>query len=406
MNILITSVSNKVLLVKQFKEAASNYPDISILTGDITSNVSGALFSDKHIILPKDNDPLFFEKIKTICLQNSVRLIINTRDEELKLFSTYRHQFRDIGCLLMLSPSKSLEICQNKVKFFKFCEENNIETPKTYWNDEDIKYPAFTKPILGKGSRGCHKVINEDYLVDFKNNITQEYVDWPEYTVDLFTDFDGKVISVVPRERIKVVHGESHISQTKNIPVIINESIRLCKKLNLIGHNVIQCFYKNDKVKFIEVNPRFGGGSNLSFRSGANSPKFLIELLKSKSVPSQIGQFKENLSMYRYSTDVFINEPIKDKVFCIDIDGTLCTEGSEYKYAKPIKKVISKINSLYPDNSIILYTARGANSGYNWRTLTEKQLSEWGVKYHNLIMGKPYADYYIDNKAINILEWV
>ena len=37
---------------------------------------------------------------------------------------------------------------------------------------------------------------------------------------------------------------------------------------------------------------------------------------------------------------------------------------------------------------------------------TEKQLNDWGVKYHNLIMGKPYADYYIDNKAVDVLDWV
>jgi len=31
-------------------------------------------------------------------------------------------------------------------------------------------------------------------------------------------------------------------------------------------------------------------------------------------------------------------------------------------------------------------------------------LEEWNIKYHELILGKPYADYYIDNKGINILD--
>ena len=110
--------------------------------------------------------------------------------------------------------------------------------------------------------------------------------------------------------------------------------------------------------------------------------------------------------MYRHSTDVFINDLIKNKIFCIDIDGTLCTEGTKYENVQPIQKVIDKINHLYENNTIILHTARGASSGYNWKPLTEKQLNQWGVKYHNLIMGKPYADYYIDNKAINVLEWI
>ena len=121
--------------------------------------------------------------------------------------------------------------------------------------------------------------------------------------------------------------------------------------------------------------------------------------------------------MLRYSSDVFgyiendnfIPQMLKqkNKIYCIDIDGTLCTEMCEYKDAKPIVKVIKKINDLYDNNNkIILFTARGYTSKKDWRELTEKQLKEWNVKYHELILKKPFADYYIDNKAIDVLEWI
>ena len=32
-------------------------------------------------------------------------------------------------------------------------------------------------------------------------------------------------------------------------------------------------------------------------------------------------------------------------------------------------------------------------------TLTKMQLDIWGCKYHELIMGKPHADMFIDDKA-------
>ena len=32
--------------------------------------------------------------------------------------------------------------------------------------------------------------------------------------------------------------------------------------------------------------------------------------------------------------------------------------------------------------------------------LTKQQLDEWGVKYNELIMGKPHADYFIDDKGV------
>ena len=33
--------------------------------------------------------------------------------------------------------------------------------------------------------------------------------------------------------------------------------------------------------------------------------------------------------------------------------------------------------------------------------LTREQLNTWGCKYHDLILGKPHADYFIDDKGIN-----
>ena len=32
---------------------------------------------------------------------------------------------------------------------------------------------------------------------------------------------------------------------------------------------------------------------------------------------------------------------------------------------------------------------------------TRTQLDSWGCKYHRLFLGKPSADYYIDDKGIN-----
>ena len=33
-------------------------------------------------------------------------------------------------------------------------------------------------------------------------------------------------------------------------------------------------------------------------------------------------------------------------------------------------------------------------------SMTEQRLKEWGAKYHDLILGKPAGDMYIDDKAV------
>ena len=90
-------------------------------------------------------------------------------------------------------------------------------------------------------------------------------------------------------------------------------------------------------------------------------------------------------------------------VYCFDIDGTLCAqEASDYSRAEPFHERIKRVNSLFAEgHRIVLFTARGSKSGIDWRESTLSQLAEWGVKYHELIVGKPHADFYIDDKAIH-----
>jgi hypothetical protein len=96
------------------------------------------------------------------------------------------------------------------------------------------------------------------------------------------------------------------------------------------------------------------------------------------------------------------------RTYCFDIDGTLCTntEG-EYEKAEPLPESISRVNALYDaGHKILLYTARGSTTGIDWRATTERQMKTWGVKYHALYLGKPTADVYVDDKAINVKDWI
>ena len=88
-------------------------------------------------------------------------------------------------------------------------------------------------------------------------------------------------------------------------------------------------------------------------------------------------------------------------IYCFDLDGTLCTtEGSEYEKSTPKSHRIAVVNDLYSKgHHIKIFTARGGSSGRDWSELTQNQLKEWGVLHHELILGKPAADIYVDDKA-------
>ena len=107
----------------------------------------------------------------------------------------------------------------------------------------------------------------------------------------------------------------------------------------------------------------------------------------------------------------------KTKIFAFDIDGVICsTVNGDYGEAVPKKKAINKINKIYADgNKVIIFTARYMGRTNNnieqAKTLgykeTIKQLKDWGLNFHELLMGKPSYDILVDDKAYNYDEdWI
>lgn len=93
----------------------------------------------------------------------------------------------------------------------------------------------------------------------------------------------------------------------------------------------------------------------------------------------------------------------------VDIDKTI-TSGdysTNYDQALPNYENIEKVNKLYDKgHTIIMWTARGTLSNISWFNVTMGQLNDWGVKFHELRMGKPAYDVLIDDKVYNsIHDW-
>lgn len=111
----------------------------------------------------------------------------------------------------------------------------------------------------------------------------------------------------------------------------------------------------------------------------------------------------------------------KQKTIAFDLDDVLCFRPkgyehlgpSKYNYCYPIEENVQLVNSLYDEGyKIVIYTARGM-SQFNGNVTeiysqlysqTIKQLNSWGLKYHQLVMGKIHYDVLIDDKVLNSYE--
>jgi hypothetical protein len=88
----------------------------------------------------------------------------------------------------------------------------------------------------------------------------------------------------------------------------------------------------------------------------------------------------------------------------IDLDGTICTEEKTYSrsLAKPKEGAVESVNALYDQgHTIIIVSAR------TWMEfeMTTHWLQTNKLKYHQLILGKPIGDVWIDDRALGFKSW-
>jgi len=319
LNILFTCIGRRVSLLNGFRQAARGLKINASFFGTDTSELSSALqLCDKGFLVKPITHAGYIKQLLSIVKSDRVKLLVPTVDLDLKLLAQNKSKFAALGCCVLVSAPEVVDICQDKRKTYRFLVRNGFDTPLTMSVRSALVrapcpgFPCFLKPWDGYASRGNAVVKNRKELLFFAkripNSICQEFIEGTEHTCDVYVDFNMKVRCVVPRKRIETRAGEVSKSQVVKHPRIMSESARLVQTLGA-GPGVItlQLFLTpDDRVKFIEINPRFGGGVPLSIKAGANFPKWVLQELLGKKLNIRFDGFKDNLIMLRYDNEVWL----------------------------------------------------------------------------------------------------
>jgi len=251
---------------------------------------------NNFIRIPKSNDKNLWKYLEDILVDLKIGLVLPSFDETLLNWSQQQFQSTKV----IISPPETLDIFLNKYETYLFFTENNIPTPST---SNRAKYKLI-KPVYGRGSKGIF--LNESGAdVNMNGRISQEFITGDEYTVDVLCDHDGDPVYIVPRKRLSVIDGKAVEGITVKHEKIIKYVEKICSKAHFIGPINIQCIEcDNDEIKFIEINPRFGGGSALGIAATENWITLIVDkiLQKKKIQPKRI---KFNMKMYRYYSEVY-----------------------------------------------------------------------------------------------------
>jgi carbamoyl-phosphate synthase large subunit len=320
LSVLFTCIGRRVSLLKGFRRAGRRLKVNLALLGTDTSVLSSALqLCDKGFLVKPTGHTDYIKQLLSIVKANRVKLLVPTVDLDLKVLSQNKAKFAALGCHALVSTPDVVDICQDKRKTYRFLVKNGFDTPVTMsissaLSKRRLNWPCFLKPWDGYAGRGNAVVKNRRELLLFgkriPNAICQEFAKGIEHTCDVYVGFDMKVRCVVPRKRIEVRAGEVSKGQIVKNHRIMSDSARLVEALGA-GPGVItlQLFLADDgKIKFIEINPRFGGGVPLSIKAGANFPKWILQESLGERPRIKLDAFKDKLIMLRYDGEVWLED--------------------------------------------------------------------------------------------------
>lgn len=345
MNILLTSVGRRTYLIEYFKEAMKCVGKVFASNSEYTYTLSHA---DEYVITPIIYDEKYIDFLIQFCNTNNITAIISLFDIDLYVLSVNKKKFQENGIIVVVSDENAIDICNDKWKTYEFLQENKIDCPKTFKNLYEIKkainkneinYPIVIKPRWGMGSIGIfiaedeteldlftkkiRKQIFNSYLkYESKQNIEecilfQEKIDGIEYGLDVFNDFNGKLVSLVAKQKIAMRAGETDVAKTVDTAEYEDIAEKLSKGLKHIGDLDVDIFEtSDDKIMVLELNCRFGGQYPFSHLAGVNYPKQIVKWLLGEKTDNNLLNAKIGVLLCKDLVPVVLQNEQEDKIKC------------------------------------------------------------------------------------------
>lgn len=347
MRILFTGVGRRIELLQAFRNAALVLnKELKIYGADMAGTAPALAYCDYTRKVVAMKDPGYIQNLINICKDDHIDLLIPTIDTDLLVLSENKDKFEAIGTRVMISAPDKIRICRDKNNTSQFFVDCGLRAPMPVndWKQYSSGYPAFIKPKDGSSSINAFKVENEEELEVYAGQvgdyIVQPFVSGREYTIDIFCDWDGEPISIVPRERLQVRAGEVLKTRIELDQTMIEESKKLCAAFKPCGPMTVQLIRDDKGIDwFIEINPRYGGGAPLSMKAGARSAETVLRLLDDEDV-ERVTDIADGAVYSRFDQSVCITEGkgrIKGVIF--DLDDTLY---SEKEYVKSGYKAVAE----------------------------------------------------------------
>lgn len=242
-------------------------------------------------------------------------------------------EYKDLlSSTLIIPETETVKITRSKAKTYELLRAD-IEVPSVYHEEDPlIKYPIFMKPDVGQGSKNAKVIYNEQELkYELTKNSNEkmlllEYLPGAEYTVDCFTNEDGRLIYAGGRTRKRIKSGISVNAVAEVDPEFQRIAEIINSKFNQRGGWFFQLKRNaGGRYSLLEVASRIAGTSSFTRNLGVNLPLLTLHLFNHNKIDSIIKN-DYTLELDRALYNKFKSDLQYDCVY-LDYDDTLVTEG-------------------------------------------------------------------------------
>lgn len=348
-NTIVTSVGGIVAqgIIKSLKYHNIYHSDTGhgykILGTDINFEAAGLYRVDKFSIVNKSSNRNYLKNIIGLCIKNKIQVLFIGSDVELPILCKYQDEIENkTGTKVITSRENIVNICRDKYLTNEFLEKNNLNFIPTCLPEnldsfiKEEKFPLVVKPREGFGSKLFHIVKNRDELEfairSIKNAnwkpMIQKYLanDSKEYTTGITIDKEGsKIMSSITMRKV-LKHGQTYKAYIDSFPQVTRICNKTAYSLGTFGPINIQTRLDTDdnKVKIIEINPRFSASCPMRTVSGINEPDIIVR--------NVLYNEKINIEKYRH-------------LICMRYWNETYVDNSKLEHVKSIKSNTKKLKS-------------------------------------------------------------
>ncbi len=303
MNILFLGGAKRVSLAERFVKAGEVLGhNVNVFSYELNPQVPFT-FVGKIIIGKKWHDPRIIEHLLQIVKEFKISFVIANVDQATPVLASLNESDPTLG--LITSSVEACNIFLDKLIMHAKCEELGIPCIPLSYAD----FPMFLKPRHGSASQGTYLVDDNAYLaylmerIDDNAYIRERYINGVEYSVDAYVSRNGTFVGAVPRIRSQITGGESTTATIVRDSEILELTEKITNSLELIGPITLQFMREKDRLFFMELNPRFGGGVIASIEAGFDIPRLMITDYLGMTLP--LLHHYDQLIMTRYYREVF-----------------------------------------------------------------------------------------------------